>query len=63
MRQSLAQFERAFHFEAQQDEQRRRQLEAQVAARARARFRHRANKRSSLRFYVAMLATLYLLLT
>jgi hypothetical protein len=76
MRQSLAQFERAFHYETAEDQRRRRDLERAVAARSRRRSYERASKRSSMRFYlltlsliataaivtVAMLATLYVLL-
>ena len=76
MRQSLAQFERAFVVEVEQDQRRREEVAASVAARSRARWRARESRRSSMRFYllmlslvatavivtVAMLATLYLLL-
>ncbi len=77
MRQSLAQMERSFLYEAELDQQRREQLRRQTASRARKRYHQRAQKRSSMRFYVlacslvatavlvtaAMLASLYLLLT
>jgi hypothetical protein len=76
MRQSLAQFERAFHYEAAEDQRRREHLERTVAARSRRRSHERERAKSSVRFYlltlslvatavivtVAMLATLYLLL-
>jgi hypothetical protein len=76
MRQSLAQFERAFHHETVEDQRRREDLERAVAARSRRRSHARATKRSSMRFYLltlsliatavivtaAMLATLYVLL-
>jgi hypothetical protein len=76
MRQSLAQFEQAFVYEAELDQQRREQLRRQTAARSRHRWHARQRKKSSVRFYVLtaslivtavlvtalMLGTLYLLL-
>jgi hypothetical protein len=76
MRQSLAQFERAFHYEAAEDQRRRAQMERAVAARSRRRSHEREKAKSSVRFYLltlslvatavivtaVMLATLYLLL-
>jgi hypothetical protein len=76
MRQSLAQFEQAFHYEAAKDERRRQHVQRAVAARSRRRFHEREKAKSSVRFYllmlslvvtavtvtVVMLATLYLLL-
>jgi membrane glycosyltransferase len=77
MRQSLAQMERAFHYEAELDQQRREHLRRTAEVRTRKRKRERERKRSSLRFYALTLSliitavvvtavmhgTLYLLLT
>jgi membrane glycosyltransferase len=77
MRQSLAQMEREFLYEAEQDQKRREHLQRRVHVRARQRTQEREKKRSSIRFYLlvftliatalivtaAMFETLYLLLT
>jgi len=77
MRQSLAQIEQAFRYETELDQRRREHLRRKAIHRSRKRHHERAQKRSSLRFYmlvltliatavivtVAMFATLYLLLT
>jgi hypothetical protein len=77
MRQSLAQLERDFLWEAEQDQRRREHLKRTVRRRSRARHVEREKKRSSVRFYLlvltllataaivtaAMFETLYLLLT
>jgi hypothetical protein len=76
MRQSLTQFEKAFHYETELDNQRRAQLARNTEIRARQRTIQRNRKRSSLRFYLltlslvvtavvvtaVMLGTMYLLL-
>ena len=76
MRQSLAQLERQFLYEAELDQKRREHLARRVHARSRQRTAEREKKRSSLRFYllaftliatavivtVAMFESLYLLL-
>jgi membrane glycosyltransferase len=76
MRQSLNQFERAFHQETELDQQRRQDLRRSTEIRARQRTIQRNRKRSSLRFYMltlsliitavvvtaVMLGTMYLLL-
>jgi hypothetical protein len=77
MRQSLAQLEQQFLYEAQLGQQQQEQLRRTAAIRARQRWHARERKRSSLRFYVltasliataiivtvAMFVTLYLLLS
>ena len=77
MRQSLAQFERAFMYEAELDHQRREHLRRTAVVRSRRRHQAREKKRSSLRFYMlvitliatalivtaVMFETLYLLLS
>jgi hypothetical protein len=77
MRQSLAQIEQAFRYEAELDSRRREHLRRRAVRRARLRDREREKKKSSVRFYVlvlsliatavivtaAMFATLYLLLS
>jgi len=76
MRQSLAQIEQAFRYEAELDQRRREHLRRKAVRRSRLRTREREKKKSSVRFYVlvmsliatavivtaAMFATLYLLL-
>lgn len=76
MRQSLAQLEREFLYQAELDQQRQAQIRRSVEIRSRQRWHARERKRSSIRFYVltfslvltgvlvtaAMFATLYLLL-
>jgi hypothetical protein len=57
MRQSLAQFERAFIEESQVDRQRREALRRQAAVRSRERQIERVRKHSTLRF-VALVLTL-----
>jgi hypothetical protein len=77
MRQSLNQFEKAFHYENELDQERRERLRKTAEVRARQRTIQRARKKSSLRFYLltlsliitaivvtaAMLGTMYLLLS
>ena len=77
MRQSLAQIEQAFRYEAELDQRRREHLRRRAIRRSRMRHMEREKKRSSLRFYVlvltliatalivtvAMFETLYLLLS
>ena len=77
MRQSLAQIEQAFRYEAELDQRRREHLRRRAIRRSRMRYMEREKKRSSLRFYVlvltliatalivtvAMFETLYLLLS
>lgn len=76
MRQSLAQIEQEFLYQAELDQQRQEQMRRSAAIRSRQRWHARERKRSSMRFYVltlcliltgvlvtvAMFATLYLLL-
>jgi hypothetical protein len=76
MRQSLAQLEREFLYEAELDQRRREHLARHVHQRSRKRNAERKKKRSSIRFYLlvftliatalivtaAMFETLYLLL-
>jgi hypothetical protein len=76
MRQSLAQLERAFVEEAEEDRLRRERLQIEAARRARQRHLDRTHKRGSLRFAllvlvliltavlvtVAMFETLYLVM-
>jgi hypothetical protein len=77
MRQSLAQIEQAFRYEAELDQQRREHLRRKALRRSRMRNMEREKKRSSVRFYVlvatliatalivtgVMFETLYLLLS
>jgi hypothetical protein len=77
MRQSLAQIEQAFRYEAELDQRRREHLRRKAIHRSRVRHLEREKKRSSVRFYVlvltlvatalivtvAMFETLYLLLS
>ena len=77
MRQSLAQLEQQFRYEAEQDQRRRAHLQRNVKARSRKREAERVRKKGSIRFYmlvltlvgtavivtVAMYWTLYQLLT
>ncbi len=77
MRQSLAQIEQAFRYEAELDQQRREHLRRRAMHRSRVRRAEREKKRGTLRFWllvttliatalivtVAMFATLYLLLS
>jgi hypothetical protein len=77
MRQSLAQLEQDFLYEAELDQRRREHLQRNVHVRSRKRTVEREKKRSSMRFYVlalsliatavivtaAMFETLYLLLS
>lgn len=77
MRQSLAQLEQEFLYEAQQGQRQQEQLKRTAEIRARQRWHARERKRSSVRFYVltlsliatavivtvVMFATLYLLLS
>ncbi|MBO0769421.1 MAG: hypothetical protein J2O48_12125 [Solirubrobacterales bacterium] len=76
MRQSLAQFEQAFHHEAEEDQRRREHNEAKAQWKRRKKAHEMELQRRSVRFYVlafslistavivtvVMLATLYILL-
>ena len=55
MRQSLAQLERAFVEEVQQDRDRAERLRREAAERARKRHLHRTHKRGSMRFGILVL--------
>ena len=52
MRQSLAQLERDFLYESEQDQRRREHLNRNVRVRSRRRHHEREKKRSSKRFYM-----------
>ena len=56
MRQSLAQIEQAFLYEAEQDQRRRAHLQHNVDARSRKRHAEQVRKQGSMRFYVLVLA-------
>ena len=56
MRQSLAQIERQFRDEMEIDRSRREKLRRTAAARSRKRHRERAQRRSSIRFWMLVLS-------
>jgi len=56
MRQSLAQMEQQFLYEAQQDQRRRAHLQHDIDARSRKRRAERVRKKGSMRFYVLVLS-------
>ncbi len=55
MRQSLAQFEAAFHEQAVEDRMRREEVRRQTAQRARVRRAERVQKHGTLRFFALVL--------
>jgi cell division septal protein FtsQ len=55
MRQSLAQLEQQFLYEAEKDQQRREYLQRKIDARSRKRHAERKRKKGSMRFYVLVL--------
>jgi hypothetical protein len=56
MRQSLAQLEQEFWYEAQQDRRRQERLARHAQARIRLRFYHRRERRRSTRFWLLVLS-------
>jgi anti-sigma-K factor RskA len=56
MRQSLAQLEQEFRYEAQQDRTRRESLRRHAVRRSRLRTHEREQKRSSLRYWMLVLS-------